>query len=267
MPRAYTDGPHGQMHYIDEGQGEVLLLLHQTASDSTMWERAMPRLVERYRVVAPDNSGFGLSDPPPEGASIGDYVDGILAVLDTLEIESAHAVGFHTGATIAIEMAVRNPKRLRSAVLAGVLAIKSDEEREHWRDLIVNPWELDGQGEFLDKHLEFLTQFLPEDDGELFLAELLARLQAGPNYWWAYEAILKHPTYELLAQLSQPILVLNAVDDVLYDDTKRLHGEMPDAAYAEMPGGVVSALDHPDEFAGVVLGFVDGLSSPPEAKA
>ena len=57
-----------------------------------------------------------------------------MAVLDALEIESVHAVGFHTGATIAIEMAARNPDRIRSAVLAGVLAIQSDEEREYWRD-------------------------------------------------------------------------------------------------------------------------------------
>lgn len=259
MRRGYTDGPDGQIHYLEAGEGDTILLLHQTASSSAMWERNVPQLAARYRVVAPDNPGFGLSDAPERQTEIGDYGAAVLAVLDALGIGSAHIVGFHTGATIAIDLAAHHPERVSSAILAGVLAVKNDEERERWRDMIINPWEPDGKGEFLEKHLEFFRGFVPEDDGELFLAELLARLQAGPNYWWAYEAILTHPTFELLGQIERPVLVLNATEDLLYDDTKRLHGEIAGASYTEIPGGVMATSEYPDEFGAAVLEFIDGL--------
>jgi pimeloyl-ACP methyl ester carboxylesterase len=261
MRRGYVDGPHGQMHYVEAGQGDVILLLHQTASSSTMWGRSMPRLAERYRVVAPDNPGFGLSDPPDSKPEFADYADSVLAVLDGLGIERAHAVGFHTGASIALELVARHPERTSSAVIAGILTVENDKERERWRELIIKPWEPDGRGEFLQKQLDFLRMFLPEEDGELFLEELLARLQAGGNYWWTYDALLDHPAHELVPLVERPVLVMNAVEDMLLEETKRLHAAIPGSSYVEIPGGVVAASEHPIEFADAVLEFLDGLPS------
>lgn len=260
MRRGYADGPTGQIHYLEAGEGETIVLLHQTASSGAMWERNVPQLTERHRVVAPDNPGFGLSDKPESPPEIADYSAAVLAILDALEVESAHIVGFHTGATIAVDLAAHHPERTRSVVLVGILAPESDEERDYWRETIINPWEADGKGEFLQKHVEFLGSYLPEDDGELFLAELIARLQAGGDYWWAYDAILRHPTYELLGRIERPALVVNPIDDLLYEGTKTVHAALATAAYAEIPGGVQATSEHPEAFSAAVLEFVDGLA-------
>ena len=259
MYRQYIDGPNGQVHFVESGAGEAVLLFHQTASSSVMWNRVMPLIAEKYRVIAIDTPGFGLSDPPESPACMQDYTGAALAVLNATGIEKAHAVGFHTGASIALDLAARYPDRAVSAVLAGILAIETDEEMDRWRREIIKPWEPDGQGKFAEDQADFLKSFLPEDDGELLLGELLARLQAGPNYWWAYQALIEHRPYELISQLTNPVLVLNPVEDMLVRETKRFYSLLKNAKYVEIPGGVVAASDHPNEFAFAVTDFLDGL--------
>jgi len=258
MRRGYADAPNGQIHYAEAGTGPAIVLLHQVASSAAMFERSAPLLAARYRTVAIDAPGFGLSDPPRTPGDLHEFSDAVIAVLDSLEIESAHVVGFHTGASVTLDLAVRSPNRVASATLVGILAVQNDEEREHWRETIVKPWKADGRGDFVAAQVEFLQLYIP-DDGESFLSELISRLQAGPNYWWAYNAVLDHPAYDLFGQITQPVIVLNPADDPIYDETKRAHAALPGAAYAEMPGGADAPVTYPAEFAAAVLAFVDGL--------
>ena len=53
MKRGYADTPHGQIHYMTMGEGEPLLLLHQTGSSRQYW-KLMPLLAGSYRTFAPD---------------------------------------------------------------------------------------------------------------------------------------------------------------------------------------------------------------------
>ena len=261
MRRGYVDGPGGQIHYIEAGDGPPLVLLHQVASSAAMWERSMPLFAVHHRVVAIDAPGFGLSDPPTKPGELGEFSDAVIAVLDSLEIESAHMAGFHTGASVTLDLAVREPERVASAILVGILACESDEERERWRETIVKPWKADGRGEFVEDQAAFLRLYLPEDDGETYLSELISRLQAGPDYWWAYNAVLDHPAYELFPKLTGPVMVLNPSEDPIYEETRRAHAAIAGAAYAEMPGGADAPVTYAAEFAAAVLEFIDGLES------
>ena len=262
MRRGYADGPMGQVHYVEAGTepGPVVVLLHQTASSSAMFERSMPIIAERYRTVAIDTPGFGQSDPPPAPVQIADYTQAVVAVLNALEIERAHVAGFHTGASIALDVAVDRPERVASATLVGLLACETDEERERWRKEIVKPWQPDGRGEFIDDMMAFLQLYLPEDDGEVFLLELLARLQAGPNYWWTYNAVLDYPAYDYFSRVRAPVLIVNPSEDPIYDETKRAHAALSGSGYVEVPGGADTVTRYPSEFAVAVLDFVDGLA-------
>lgn len=260
MQRGYGDGPIGQVHYVEMGSGPVVLLLHQTASSSAMYGRVMPLISERYRTVAIDTPGFGQSDPPSQPVELAQYTQSIVAVLDALGIERAHAVGFHTGASLALDLASHYPDRTASIVLAGLLACEHDDERERWRSEIVKPWQPDGRGEFVADQVAFLSLYLPEEDGEVFLLELLARLQAGPNYWWTYNAVIDYPAYEHLRRITTPTLVLNPSEDPLYEETRRAHAVLRGGSYAVVPGGADTVTRYPTEFAAAVLDFLDGLS-------
>ncbi len=118
MKRGYADTPEGQIHYTTAGEGEPLLLLHQTGSSRQFW-KLMPLLAERYKTFAPDNLGSGNSDPLLPGVQIADLARSIVHFMDFLGIEKAHIFGIHTGNKIATEMAATWPSRVDRLILCG----------------------------------------------------------------------------------------------------------------------------------------------------
>ena len=70
FPADYAYGGQGvevlgsQLHHPDEGEGDVILLLHGNPSWSYIWRNVIPHLSSRVRVIAVDNTGFGRSDKP-----------------------------------------------------------------------------------------------------------------------------------------------------------------------------------------------------------
>ena len=60
-----SDGSNLRMHYLDEGEGEVILCMHGQPSWSYLYRKMIPVFVDAgYRVIAPDLVGFGKSDKP-----------------------------------------------------------------------------------------------------------------------------------------------------------------------------------------------------------
>lgn len=128
--------------YLDEGEGEPLVLLHGCPFHAYEWRDVVPRLASRFRVIAPDLLGLGDTE-----VTLGDNyrlprdAEMICGLLDSLGIEQAHFVGHdHGGATCLLLMASA-PERLQSVVLTNIEAYDawpSGEERIYLR-LIVNP--------------------------------------------------------------------------------------------------------------------------------
>jgi len=118
MKRGYADTAEGQIHYLSDGTGEPLLLLHQTGS-SRQFCKMMPMLAQHYKVYAPDNLGSGNSDPVPPGLQMTDLARSMIHFMDFLKIEKAHVFGFHTGNKIGTEMAAAWPSRVDRLILCG----------------------------------------------------------------------------------------------------------------------------------------------------
>jgi pimeloyl-ACP methyl ester carboxylesterase len=118
MRRGYADTPEGQIHYATAGEGEPLLLLHQTGSSRQFW-KLQPLLARRYRTFAPDNLGSGNSDPLPAGVRIADLARSTVHFMDALGLDKAHVFGFHTGNKLGTEMAAAWPSRIDRLVLCG----------------------------------------------------------------------------------------------------------------------------------------------------
>jgi pimeloyl-ACP methyl ester carboxylesterase len=240
MRRGYAETDIGQIHYREMGTGDAVLLFHQTASSSVHFGRVMPLLADRgYRGIAMDTPGFGMSDPPPgPPQNMGHYARAALGVLDHLRVERANVAGMRTGASIAIELAASRPDRVDKLVLTGLLAMDNDEERHQWlTEGPVKRWNPDGAGHFIDSHIRnWVRYFARENDAELYLVELIAALQAGPNFWWAYEAVVKFDAYRRLEAVECPILFLNPIGDPQYDTMRRGYERAPGALYREMPG-------------------------------
>jgi pimeloyl-ACP methyl ester carboxylesterase len=106
------------LRYRDIGRGEPVILLHGYTDNLEMWSAMADSLSATHRVIVPDVRGFGKST---KFAAAQDYgqrtVDDILRLMDHLEIESAHVVGYSMGAAMTANLAVRAPARVLSAGL------------------------------------------------------------------------------------------------------------------------------------------------------
>ena len=113
----YVDLHGHRMAYRDEGSCEVLLLLHGMAGSSESWGPVLTTLAKRYRVVAPDLLGHGLSDKPRTDYSLGAFAAGLRDLLDALEISDATVVGHSLGGGVAMQFIYQHPEYCRRLIL------------------------------------------------------------------------------------------------------------------------------------------------------
>ena len=98
--------------YIDEGEGEVLVLIHGFPTSSWDWHKLWPSLTRRFHVITLDMLGFGFSDKPLDYKySIHDQADLFEKVLLDLGVADVHIVAHDYGDTVAQELLARYLER------------------------------------------------------------------------------------------------------------------------------------------------------------
>ena len=75
-----------KIHYVEAGNGPVVILLHGLADNVGVWDATLPALSPRYRVIALDQIGFGKSDKPLLAYRPATFVDFLRGFLDALKI-------------------------------------------------------------------------------------------------------------------------------------------------------------------------------------
>jgi len=111
-----------QVHYQDEGHGEIVLLLHGTASSLHTWDQWSNSLKQHYRVVRLDLPGFGLTGPHPlDQYSVNNDVDFIHSFIKKLELETVHIAGSSLGGRISWEYSLQHPEHVKSLTLINAL--------------------------------------------------------------------------------------------------------------------------------------------------
>lgn len=122
MPVARVFGQ--SLWYQDVGAGDVVVTLHGAMGTATSHlGGVIDFLSRRYRVLAPDLRGYGRSEPKPRQFGPDFYVQDALdvgALLDELDIDCAHVLGFSDGGESALLVAIERPDRARSVVAWGV---------------------------------------------------------------------------------------------------------------------------------------------------
>jgi pimeloyl-ACP methyl ester carboxylesterase len=111
------------LYVEDHGQGQPVLLLHGWPDSARLWRHQVPWLAGHgFRVIAPDLRGFGRSGRPEEVAAYGlrNAVADVGALLDRLEVASAHVVGHDWGAAVAWLTAALSPERVGKLVVISV---------------------------------------------------------------------------------------------------------------------------------------------------
>ena len=148
------------VHVVDVGQGPVLFMLHGNPTWSFLYRKLIRALAPRFRCVAIDLPGFGLSRAPagyrytPEA-----HRDVVVAVLDALDLRDATLVAHDWGGPIGLAAALRRPQRLTAYVLGNTWAwpVNGDWHFESFSALMGGPvgrW-------FANRWNLFVRGFLP----------------------------------------------------------------------------------------------------------
>jgi pimeloyl-ACP methyl ester carboxylesterase len=104
--------------YLDEGQGDVLLLVHGWAGNSWNWMSVFPSLAQHHRVIALDLPGHGKSGCPKDFSFTAPaYADFLIQVMDRLKVQKATLVGSSMGGAIVAWAAILHPDRVERLIL------------------------------------------------------------------------------------------------------------------------------------------------------
>ena len=121
-------------HYLDEGQGEVLLLLHGNPSWSFYYRHLVRDLRNDYRLIVPDHIGCGLSDKPADSQysyTLKQRVDDLEALLEHLSLNTRMTLVLHDwGGMIGMAWAMRHPERVARLVLLNTAAFHLPQDKK-----------------------------------------------------------------------------------------------------------------------------------------
>ncbi|QIG78859.1 alpha/beta hydrolase [Stakelama tenebrarum] len=258
--KGYADTPMGQVHYrlAGEGEGPVIVLLHQTPWSMVQYAEVQACLAERgVRSLAIDTPGYGMSDMPGGHPTIAQYADNLIPVLDKLGLDRVILAGHHTGASIAASFASRHPDRTAGLLMHGT-PLYSRAERET---------RLSGTHR---------TRDLSEDGSHLSEYYAYIRNYAGPNprtritanwstiTWWlsgvadvAHEAVYLHDLGEDLDRVIAPTMIFSDAQDSLHVNDQRAAALKPWFGYTQFSeGGAHAMMIDPARWARLAARFV-----------
>ncbi len=117
------------IHFQVRGEGDPVVLIQGVGLHGEGWKPQVDALSSRYRCITFDNRGVGKSQPVPRSLTVDRMVSDTLAVMDAAGAESAHVVGHSLGGCVALALALREPKRVRTLALLCTSARGADATR------------------------------------------------------------------------------------------------------------------------------------------
>jgi len=258
MRRHFCDTRMGQVHCVDAGEGLAtpLLLLHQTPRSVDEFTEVMPILAADRRVIAMDTPGYGCSDRVPGRPGVADYAAAALDVLDALGIGRVVAVGHHTGAVIAVEMAAAWPDRIERVVMSGPVYMDAAGRAELAQ--FFRQWTVVPDGSHLLDKWQKMHGWLPRP--ELVQRCVVDLFRAGEASEQGHFAVAEYRMEERLLHVRCPALLLYCRDDPFAssDRAAPLKAAFRPAREATIAAGIFAANEAPELFAQSVLDYLRG---------
>ena len=278
--RVFRGGRWG-MHFVDEGEGPVVLLQHGNPTWSFLWRKVLRRLAdEKVRVIAPDMVGLGLSDKPREIGlhSLRFHALNLGRLVEALDLRDMIIVGQDWGGPILGLMAARHAERVAGAVFAntGLTAPRQKRPLSLFHRLAHLPL----VNTLLFRGLNFPLPVLHRVQGDPgSIGPLERRAYGWPLKAWrdrtAPLALARlvptgpdHPTSPDLHKVRAwaetfpgPVrLVWGLKDPILGRALKRMRAIFPSADVVETQAGHFLQEEVPDTLAGAIQGVLEALT-------
>jgi pimeloyl-ACP methyl ester carboxylesterase len=221
---------HGvRLHYIDQGSGAAVLLIHSMASNlqhswvDTGW---VEHLSSSRRVIAIDCRGHGQSAKSyePDFYTADKMADDAAGLLDYLNISRALIAGYSMGACVALNLAVRYPSRVRAIVIGGVSSRAYQEPPRDELQRLVAVLRADDISSFADKAALFMRSFCLKNGND-------------PKAMAAF-SLHKRPDVEQsqLALIRAPVLIAAGTRDAVVQGVDELARSIPNARVNTLEG-------------------------------
>ena len=219
-------------HYIEQGEGFPLILLHGNGEDVSYFVHQMEPFAKHFRVIAIDTRGHGQTPRGNAPFTIRQFAEDLLALMDQHSIDKAHILGFSDGGNIAMMFAMGHPERVEKLILDGANLDASGVKRS-----IQIPIEIG---------YRIAKIFAGKSPEAKKNAELLGLMVNDPNV-----------KPEELARIQCPTLVIAGSKDMIKEDHTRLIARsIPGAELVILPGNHFVANKNPDAFNEAVLRFL-----------
>lgn len=237
------------MHYVEQGEGPPILLLHGNPTSSYLWRNVIPHLSPEGRVIAVDLIGMGKSGKPDIAYRFEDHIEYVEAFIEALGLENIVLVLHDWGGGIGFDYAMRNPENVRGiafmeAVLrparwqdADVVArylFRNLRDEKTGYDLIVR------QNYFVEKLMPMMAgRELTEEEMEHYRAPYLNESDRKAIQVWPQEIPFDGSperthrrigaTYEKLETSSMPLLLLVSEPGMIMSEQRvaTLERELP----------------------------------------
>ena len=261
--KGYAQCRLGALHYrrlgrnTDGRSNPAVLLLHQTPFGLAEWVDIQPLLAEMgFDTIAPDNPGYGMSDPPPDSVTIADLADNLVDLLDDLSVEKVAVAGHHTGAAIAASFAARHPDRTAGVVLHGC-PVYDAAERESRLAQAAPQVHLREDGSHMSEIFSAIHSRAPIPRG-------LSTANWGTlGAWWAgfdtptYRAVFANDMAADLDRIRAPTRILTDRGDSLHEQDRQVAARRADFSLEVFSdGGSFSLMLDPRRWAERVAEFV-----------
>ena len=217
-----------QLHFIEQGQGQPLILLHGNGEDSTYFEHQIPYFSKDYRVIAIETRGHGKSPRGEKPFTIKQFAEDLHDFMDEKSIAKANILAFSDGGNIALTFALKYPDRVEKMVVDGANLFPSGV-----KPLYQWPIEIG---------YRIAKMFSKKSDKALRNAEMLGLMVNEPNI---------EPSE--LARLTMPVLVVAGTKDMIKEShTRLIYKSLPNAQMNIIEGDHFVANKNADAFNKVV---------------
>jgi len=217
----------------------------------------MSHLGQHYTTIAMDTPGYGLSDPPSWPFSIADYAALAREFVQALEITPVCIFGHHTGATLALEVAVAFPDVVAALVLSSLPFYEPEVRKSRLSDPRFNPMQITTDGSYLmdvwHKYQQDAHNATPED----WHVQMVNHLMAGKRDKDAYQAVFRYDEQARLRELRVPTLHTVGTEDLFFGMREELLALIPHAKSAVIQGGDgLTTVDRASDLTTAMIAFL-----------
>ena len=221
-----------QLHYVEQGQGKPLILLHGNGENCDYFEHQIPCFAREYRVIAMDTRGHGQSPRGEKPFTIVQFAEDLHDFMDQNTIGKAILLGFSDGGNIALTFALKYPERVEKLIIDGANLFPSGV-----RPLYQWPIEIG---------YRIAKLFAKKSEEAKKNAEMLGLMVNEP-----------HIDPSDLARLKMPVLVVAGTKDMIKDKhTRLIYNSLPNAKLEIITGDHFVANKNYEAFNIVVEAFL-----------